>query len=312
MAIRFKTYGGGWTNPIAPVPENESNTGLRVKWGGPWIKAGYVRRKMGDPGGGYWHDTGYRGPPNPPQNLRIYDWTFSAVSLQWDAPAGGVPAVAYHLVQADANLNWLSQVEVGGSSWGNFGVVEDGRYQFFARSKSAEGLYSDWAGPVRVQIGHTEQGYWGTEQRTRSWETPHYAGAVNRDVILQYYVPSNVVVTSMTWWNLRTPCSSIVTPDVGVPGWERTVNWWLPWADHPINQDTGTIYSSGENAFLHYGFSSWGNNTPWGIVPRGGGWSAEGDPFYMLHVDDFHISGIEYYDANVFYVTRPYQANGYW
>ena len=290
--------GGSW--------KQIGNGGVRVKSGGSWSYPTYVHAKLE---GGGWRDTGYRGYPNPPQSIWVHAWSHSAVALGFTGPAaGGAPVAAYQLVQTDSNGNWLNQVEVGGSPWGNFGVSMDGLYQFYVRSKSAAGLYSGWAGPVRVRIGHSETGYWATENRTRGWESEHIGGARNRDEPFWVGFGSNVSIGGMHWRNMRTPMSSIVTP------WgNRTVNWIIyggDWGD--ISGSVGEVRSSGANAWYDYPFGNQGDGNPWGIVPRGAGWSAVSNGTYMLWVDDFWCSGTETYQVSVYYVTRNYADNSYW
>jgi hypothetical protein len=291
--------GGGWAGPVG-------DGNLRVKWGGPWISPAYVYHKMGDLGGGYWRDTGYRGYPNPPQSIWVHAWDFNNVALGFTGPAaGGAPTVAYNLVQTDSAGNWLNQVEVGGSPWGNFGVGQDGYYQFYVRSKSAAGLYSGFTGPVRVKIGHTETGYWQTEGRTEGWTSETASGYRNKDDPFWVGIPPSVILTSMHWRNLQMPGSSVVTP-----GTNREVNWVFAGQDYgTIRAQLGTVYK-GNNT--DWAFNNWGDWNPWGIVARGAGWSTTGNTNVMLYTDGLWCHGTHHYNVDVYYVTRYHEGNSYW
>lgn len=308
-AIRYK-WGGGWSG-------NVPNGNLRAKWGGGWFVPTYVYVKAnstggttsppaGAPYGGNWVDTGYRGYPLAPQSIWVHAWSLNAVALGFTGPpAGGAPVVAYNLVQTDSAGNWLNQVEVGGSPWGNFGVGEDGYYQFYVRSKSAAGLYSPFTGPVRVKIGHSEQGYWATENRTRGWQSETIGGYRNKDDPFWVGIPGVCVITGMHWRNLQMPGSSVVTP-----GTNRDVNWVIYGSDWgTIRNNLGSVYK-GDNR--DYPYNNQGDGSPWGIVARGAGWSTTGNTNVMLYCDAFWCSGTETYQVSVYYVTRNYEGNSYW
>jgi hypothetical protein len=294
--VKDGALGGGSWRQIG-------NGGVRVKAGNDWSYPTYVYAK---PEGQGWRDTGYRGYPNPPQSIWVHDWNFGAVALGFTGPApGGAPVSYYQLVQTDSNGNWLNTANVGGSPWGNFGVGEDGYYQFYVRSFSAAGLASAFTGPVRVRIGHSEQGYWATENRTQGWESEHLSGARNKDEPFWVGFGSDVHVTGMHWRNLRTPMSSVVSP-----GTNRTVEWIVFGTGFGyIHETYGTVYS-GSN--IDHGLGHDGNGQPWGIVARGAGWSTTGNGTYMLWCDNFWCSGTYTYQVQVYYVTRNYQDNGYW
>lgn len=297
-AIRYGN-GSSWTAPVA-------NGRLWTKWGGGWFVPTYVYAKAGDVGAGYWVDTGYRGYPNPPQGIWVHAWDFSNVALGWNGPAaGGAPVVSYDLLQTDSNGNGISQVTVGGSPWGNFGVGQDGYYKFYVRSRAASGLVSGWVGPVQVRIGHTETGYYATENRERYWQSDVIGGAWGGDDPAWIGVPSSVLLNAIKWRNMFIPASSIVTP------WgNRTVNWALDSTDYgPINNNLGTVYSHNST---DWGLYNWGNNAAWGVVARGAGWSRIGDGNIMLWIENLWLEGTETYQVSVYYVTRNYQDNGYW
>jgi hypothetical protein len=297
--------GGVWQGPI-------TSGNLRVRSGGPsWRVPAFCKVKSG----GQWVDTGYRGYPNPPQGIWVHAWDFNNVTIGFSAPAsGGVPVSTYRVVQTDAVGNWMAQQpELPGSPSNNFSVSQDGRYQFFVQSMSGFGIESAWTGPVKVQIGHSEQGYWGTEYRTRGWSSEHLSGARNDAQPFQVYVPNSVTIQGMHWRNLQSPIADF---DYGIlsPVPNRTVNWvYSGGVGGPINNDLGTVWNHNST---DRGFYNNGGNNYWGIIPLGAGWAGGGAPVndwnFMLWVDDLWCDGFETYPVSVYYVTRSYQGNTYW
>jgi hypothetical protein len=288
----------------------DGNARVKQIYGSDWAYPTYIYAKIGGLGGGSWRDTGYRGYPNPPQNLRVYAWDFNNVALTWDAPAsGGAPAVSYQVAARDSNGNGIGQPDYDDVNppWGNFAVSEDGYYQYYVRSKSAAGLYSAWhtTGSAKAHIGHTEQGYWATENRTQGWSSEHVSGARNRDEPFWVGFGSDIVIQGMHWRNLWTPQSSVLSP-----GTNRTVNYIFNNGDFgAISGEIGTMYShhNGDK-----GLGNQGTGQPWGIVARGAGWSTTSQLVNMLICDDFWCDGYQTYQVNVYYVTRNRQENSYW
>jgi hypothetical protein len=295
MTVYRKT-GGVW--------RAAQNANVFIKWGGAWQRATYVYRKTN----GGWADTGYRSIPNPPQSIWVHGWDFNNVALNWTGPAaGGAPAVSYQVAIRDSAGNGVGQPDYDNVNppWGNFAVGQDGYYIFYVRSKSAAGLYSNWVQGPRVKIGHSEQGYYQTENRTRYWASPTLSGYKNRDDPFWVGIPGNVVITGMHWRNLGTPQSTVVTPTGS-----RTVNWILEGGDYgPINANFGTV-GTGHSA--DYPFNNQGTGQVWGIVARGSGWSTTGNSYYMYYVDAFWCDGSETYQVSVYYVSRNYEGNSYW
>ena len=307
MAIRIK-WGGPWIGPIA-------DGNLRTRWGGGWISPAYVNVKANStsltpPYGGNWVDTGYRGYPNPPQSIWVHAWSFTDVALGFTGPAaGGAPVAYYHLVQTDSSGNWLNQVNVGGSPWGNFGVGEDGYYAFFVRSISTSGLASAFAGPVRVKIGHSEQGYWANENRTRDWYSQldganwykdAYDGSNPGGTVV--WVPSSVEVYALhydVWAN--NGFSSVLSP------WGNRIL-----SNMYRSTDMGnTIQSNNPLQGVYHGAYGNGGDGWWGIVARGAGWTVSPGGTARC-VGAFGVQGTETYGVTVYYRTRDYLDNGYW
>jgi hypothetical protein len=297
MTVYIKS-GGAW--------RAGNNGQIKIRWGGAWQTASYIYEKVN----GAWQDSGYRGFPLAPQSIWVHAWDFNNVAIGFTGPpAGGAPVAYYRLVQTDANGNWLNSVNVGGSPWGNFGVGQDGRYQFFVQSVSAAGLESGWCGPVRVQIGHTELGHYGTVQQSRPWSSEHISSARNRDDPFWVGVPGSVILTGLHWRNMTTPQSSVVTPYN-----QRTVNLITQTVDRgPLNDHIGhTILSGSSYAWWDFPLYEWGNGQACGFVARGSGWSTTGNGTYMLWCEDMWCDGTEYYDVSVYYVDRNYAGNSYW
>ena len=312
-AIRYKQGGTTWQGPI-------DNGKLSTRWGNGWINPTLVNAKTSDnaasgsaavTNGGYganprWVDTGYRGYPAVPSWLGIYGWDYSNVSLQWSAGSGGAPVTAWHLVQTDESGNWLNQVEVSASPWGNFGVSWDTRYQFYVRAKAASGLYSGYQGPLKASIGHPVQYQYGYVNRQRPWQSPNQSGARNKDQPFWATVPSSVALDGIHWRNLHLAYSGAVTP-----GTNRVVNFVILGVDYgSLNGVYGSIWTGDNRDHPFYG--NVGDGSAWGIVPRGTGWSTTSNPQYMLYADGVWLTGTETYANYEIVNTIPEQGNGYW
>lgn len=298
-AIRVKS-GAGWTAPIA-------NGKLNVKWGGTtWQNPSVVYAKAGDVGGGYWVDTGYRGYPATPSAPWVHAWSYDAIALGWNAGGGGAPVAAYQLVQTDVNGNWINQVEVGGSPWGNFGMGWDSRYQFYVRAKATSGLYSGFAGPLRVGCGHPTQYQYGNVQHSEGWQEYN---AVGGDAYSWGYRdnfvgqrPGGDVHVEYIYWNLSA--------NVGVLS---------PWNNREV-------YIIGNDSALYWGpmgwnrpvvgydyFDFWGNGGVTGFVCRGSGWSTQfNNNGYPRVTGEFWVGGTRYWTAYEVVNTINEQGNYYW
>lgn len=298
-AIRYK-WGGGWSGDVA-------NGKLSTKWGGGWFIPTVIYAKVGALGGGYWTDTGYRGYPAVPSAPWVHAWSYDAIALGWSAGGGGAPATAYQLVQTDVNGNWINQVEVGGSPWGNFGMSWDTRYQFYVRAKSAAGLYSGFAGPLRVGCGHPTQYTYGNVQRSRAWAVGSNVGDGNgswgfRDNLFGEAVGGDIVVNGI-YWDLYTNVG-IMSPwgnrTMEIIGNEGQYVWGpMDWQASHIN---GWDY-----------FGHWGNGGRWGGICRGAGWSSQfwnnGYPRVWGYLE---VHGTQYYYNWEVVSTINEQGNYYW
>ena len=299
MPMRMKV-SGAWVGPLA-------SGNFRVKSGktgaGSWIYPASVKMKVN----GVWVDTGYVGYPAAPVNFAINGWSYSAVALQWGAGAGGAPVSAYNLVQTDSAGNWLNQVEVSGSPWGNFSVNWDTRYQFYIRSKSAAGLYSGFVGPIRAAIGHPRQDTYDYVLRERPWQSGTVGGWYNKGDWIAIYVAGagdgragDILIQGLHSRNFTAPQG----PPSGTPS--RTIN-------HLFNNgDFGSIGSVGQGWGEDLGLNNWSSNTYWGYIPQGTGWSTTGNQYYQLHVDSVWLSGTERYNNYEIVSTIAEQGNTYW
>jgi len=295
--------GGAWKGPI-------TSGNFRVKsgaiGGGSWVSPAYCRMRVN----GAWFDTGYVGYPAAPINFSIQAWSYSAVALQWNAGSGGAPVSAYNLVQTDSAGNWLNQVEVGGSPWGNFGVSPDTRYQFYIRSKSSAGLYSGFVGPIRAQIGHDVSYNYGYVLRERAWQSDTVSGWFNKDDFIAVYVPGSgtgdgragdILIQGLHSRNFHTPQSGTVSGTAS-----RTLN-------HLYNNgDFGSVGTVPGGWGEDLGLNNWSGNSYWGYIPRGTGWSTSGNQYYQLGVDAVWLTGVERYNNYEIVSTNPAVGNSYW
>ena len=292
MALRLND-GAAWVGPIADGK-------VRVDINGQWITAGYVRVKDA----GVWKDTGYRGMPNPPSAPTIAEWNFSTVRAVWSPAAAGGAAIAHYEVQLLAQGGGLLQSENSTDTSSPYWAVnQDTKYQIRVRSVATNGLTSAWMGPVKPQIGHAETYNYGYVERTRPWSSPHLSGGRNRDDPFWVTVWNRVWLTGMHWRDLYTPQSGAVSGTA-----TRTVNLIHGGVDAGVIGPGEVINHN--NADRSY--AVWGNNTAWGVVARGSGWSTLSNPYYMLHVVDFWCDGTEYYDNYEVVSTNPAVPNSYW
>lgn len=299
MAIRLKS-GAGWVGPVG-------DGNLRIKWGGPWISPSYVYCKIGDLGGGYWQDSGYRGYPNPPSTPWVNTWGYGNCQVAWNYPAGGGAAIAYyHVVMTDVNGSWIAEENSTDNVSPNWGVNQDSRYRFYVRSVAQNGLASPFQGPLNVGIGHPSTPNYGYVQRTQYWSSEHLSGARNKDDPFWVGVPSSVLLQGMHWRNLRTGGMSGVV----APGTNRQVAWIVYSNEYGhITDNYGTIYNGSS---IDHPLNNWADGSAWGIVARGAGWSTTGNGYYMLWLDDFWCDGTYYYDNYEIVSWNPEQGNYYW
>jgi hypothetical protein len=310
MTVYIKS-GGAW--------RAATNGRLWIKSGGAWRVANYCHIKSG----GAWRDSGYRGFPNPPTAPTVASWSFTAVNVSFSGPSGGAPVDHYEIVMTNSNLNpdvnypassanILQGFSNNTSGSASFGVAEDWQVAFFVRSVTAAGLKSAWVAGHRAQIGHTEQGYYANEGRTRGWQNAvNCTGGPNqpprhRDEIVQIYVPNTV---TMTQWNIYCVVTFSSYVSAAPPNNHQVYQW--------VNGAQGGLFEGApwNTSSLDYALgiaSVNGQNNYWGLMPRGLGWSPAGVSDAQLLYAALTISGTEAYTVSVYYVTRAYLANAYW
>jgi hypothetical protein len=305
MPIRVKdgdVGAGVWRGPIA-------DGNIRLKWGGTtWKSPAYIRVKNGDVGSGAWVDTGYRGYPNEPSGVSVNTWdntAFNDLTIKWSAPAaGGAPVAAYEVRKNNASNQEVTTFTDTTSPSSAFTMSPNEKAQFYVRSKSAAGLFSDWVGPVRVLMGHPEEGHYRTENRTRSWyrevNGPWYRDAyTGGETVIK--VPSDVVIKKFHY-DLRAQggFTSILSPYGS-----REVKM-VVFSNDYNTMNMGSPYVTVDGGYSHQGDGSW-----WGLRCRGEGWSSTaGGPYKMLGT--FGITGTETYQVQVYVVDVAYKSNGYW
>lgn len=288
MTVRIK-QGGAWY----AVP----NGNLRVRDGGAWKVANFCYIKIN----GAWYDSGYRGYPNAPQNMRVASWDFGTVVMTWDGPAaGGAPVDHYEWQKLDANGNFVSGPSMTNATQAMWGVSEDERCQFRMRSISAGGLASAWSNTVRVQIGHSEQSHVVTDTKTRQWGSGMDVNAYGPDNTYLIYVPSSVNVSS---WYLNL--SATFSTSVLSPTATREINHVFA----NVIQGTKLNWANPTQGWFSYVYN--GQNSYWGFYVHGTGWSTGPTGGYRM-VGRFEIWGDETYYENRTVIDRDYAGNSYW
>lgn len=303
MAVYVKVggIGGGSWRQIG-------DGNIRVKHGGG-IGAGWWHvptkcyRKIGGLGEGYWDDTDYASYPLPPSMPWVQAWDYNSTLTGFSGPSGGPPIDYYHIERLDYYGTPVEgYYDTSGSRW--WTTTQDTYHQFRVRSHGSNGLWSNWVGNLRINIGHPATPNYGYVERARGWGTYVEGGGRNRDDPWWFYVPGRIYITGMHWRNLYAGMSSVVSP-----GTNRTVNYIFNGGDYgPLHGNLGTIYS-GHN--YDYGLGNWSDNN-WGLVPRGAGWSTTGNAYYQCHCDNIWLSGTEYYDNYEIVSWNPEVGNRYW
>ena len=303
--IRLKS-GAGWLGPVA-------DGNLRLKWGGPWISPSYVRHKVGDVGGGYWRDTGYRGYPNPPSGPWVHYWpTHNNVQFAWNyAGAGGAPVAHYQVVLTDSSGNWLATEDSTDNLSPYWGVGPDGYYQCFVRSVAANGLTSPFQGPVRIRMGHDATPNYAWVHHTQPWASGWDVGGDGwshgyMDNVCGPGAPGDVQVESIHW---QLYSSYGFTSQLS-PGTNRVIYVVLNGGQDPYGWGQ-TGWWNGIDAWDYFSFT--GNGGANGFVCRGVGWSVAPTGGQNKRVCGYiTVHGTQHWDSYDIVSWNPDVANGYW
>jgi hypothetical protein len=275
---------------------------IRVKVGAAWVAPSSLRYKWN----GVWNDPGYKGYPAVPNTPTVSSWTYSGVVISWTGGTGGAPVASWEAQQ----LNEGGTVISGPHAYttppsGTFGVAPDTRYQFQVRAKSAAGLYSAWSGVVRTQIGHDSSPIYGfvTRQKSRAW-SQLFQGNVNmwRDNGWGITVPGNVFLQRIDFALSVTSATSLLS---------GTGTRWVSEIWNSVDQGDAPSLPNPWNASRNY--ANWSNNTVWGLIPHGTGWSSVSNGPWRV-VGTMNGYGTEYYDETTYEQTgtNPAVANSYW
>lgn len=301
MPIRFKydaIGAGAWRN----VPDGNLAIKSGAVGGGTWLRPSLLNVKAAAIGGGGWIDSDYRGYPAEPVSFAINAWSFTTVSLKWAAGAGGAAPVAYEIQQRAQNgTTVISTLTDTASPSGNFTVAEDTKYQFFVRAKSSTGLFSDWVGPIKAQIGHAASTTTTTTPDTRPWSG---SSSVNgyRDVAVGVVVPSTVVMTSIRF---QLSAYGGFTSVLSVYN-NREIYMWINNAQVPGARS----WSSPVDTTVALSNTSIGGTAVQGFVCRGTGWATTSTGSQRV-TGTVSVAGTEHYNR-VVTTTDPAVANSYW
>ena len=292
MPVRYK-WTAGWVAPASGK--------IALKWGGTaWIHPSMMRVKVGDPGGGSWVDSDYRGFPAEPVSVAINAWNYDTVSIKWGAGAGGAAVASYEVQQRNASGGVIATSTDTASPSGNFAVSDMTKYQFYVRSKSAAGLYSDWAGPVKPSIGKPASTTYTTETATRNWSAAANVGGY-KDAIVGVAVPSAVVVTTVRYQisaqngftGALSPYNNREIYRIANSGQQERFSWLAGSVDVTVNVANYT-----------------GNGGITGMICRGAGWSTAASGTYKA-VGTITVNGVETYSYQQAHTVAAV-ANTYW
>ena len=292
-AIRYK-WGANWSGNVA-------DGNLRTRWGGGWFVPSLVRAKVGDVGGGYWTDTGYRGVPNPPSTPWVHSWYDGGslgaqghLQVAWNYASGGAAVSYYEVVLQDQWGNELGRENSTDNISPQWGVAQNAYYQTFVRSVGASGLVSAWQ-QRNVYIGRPAYPIMGTIHHADDWATGGsigYEGYLNN--LAGFGVPGDVRAHAVHWqlWTSWGSGVLSVSPPQFVDGGDRQIQiiwneynvFWEPNWPSPLD---------GWDAEWINGFAFWGNGGRTGFICRGAGW---GHPGYRA---DGYVTvyGVRYYDT---------------
>jgi hypothetical protein len=326
MSVKIKK-SGAWQNiPNDHIYLKEGGYG-----GGYWLRPAKIYIKEGAFGSPYWIDSGYRGAPAAPTNLRHTSWGYNAqIAVAWDAPVSTVPIQQYHIevLGWDAVPAWGWHTSpTNFTTPSGYTLANDHDYMIRVRSLSYEGVYSDhnvyqpaggWSFNnfvpgwvyMRFHIGHPAQYQDVLVTKERSfWKLANVGGGYGnggyRDTSSHIIIPARVRVDTMygafhpTWgagW-------------VSIPDAARRL---YPLRNTDIKWNEGAYYlePSPWSGYLPW-VAEWSNgNTQFGVWTWGDGWSGGGGPYYWTgHVQCW---GVEQYDVWESHLVTSEQGNYYW
>lgn len=313
MTVRVKVgaIGGGSWRDVA-------SGGIHMKSGSAWAGASKCRVKIGDKGGGYWYDSGYVGYPNPPQSFGIPAWDFANITTTWAAPAaGGAPVAYFQVVKTDQYGNWSpgynpNPVNVPGGAGATsytFGVVEDERCQLYVRTISTAGLASGWAGPLRVQVGHTEINHQQANTGTRAWRSGAIAVNLWNVSSAAVGVPGNVSVDHFIVNLGQAGVCSGQTWTYLSPGTTTVRNIFFVTND-TVRRDIGRLtLLNPSNGQLNI---SGGGGGGWGLYAEGAGYATTASSSACRVVGDLEVFGTETYTYYTTVIDRARAENTTW
>jgi hypothetical protein len=289
-AIRYK-WGPNWSGNVA-------DGNLRTRWGGGWFVPSLVRAKVGDVGGGYWTDTGYRGVPNPPSAPWVHSWYDGGslgaqghLQVAWNYASGGAPVAHYEVaLNNEANTQTLGVENSTDNISPAWGVNQNSYYQVYVRSVGATGLASGYQ-RRNVYIGRPAYAIMGTIHHADYWAAGGsigYEGYLNN--LAGPAVPGDVVVYSIHWqlWDNYGSNVLCVYPPQFVNGGDRQIQ--IIYNEYGVLWDD-VNWPSPLDAF-DYPAPYWGNGGRTGFICRGGGWVPGRRADGYVTVD-----GTRYYDT---------------
>ena len=248
--------------------------------------------------GGIWIDSAYIGVLGTPVTPTVQTWDYDDVVMAWNAPTGGAAPASYEVQLLNEGYTVLQTATTTASvrtyRWLN--LTPSTRYHMRVRAKSAAGVFSQWSGTLRVQIGKPEEQAARSEYRTRPWYASRTFSAMGAGGRLVVPNVANVVTDSM-----KLTLSLVNGTATFCGESNRGASWVL---DGVTGADVGRKNSPWVETIARVSSTP----TDQGITLTGTGWSSTGG---WLGQGTVELFGTETY-LYQWIETIPAVANSYW
>lgn len=280
-------------------------TGEEGKGADPWLRASkvYVRNNTA----ANWIDTGYVANPGEPTGLAVATWDtvdYNAVQIKWVAPTTGAPVSSYETQLRAQNLTTVINtypISATAALTSIFIVVPNTKYGAYVRSKSAAGIFSDWVGPLKIQIGKSASTTTTTDPTATRAYIKTDVGDGYRDEAVGPLIPSTVRVAAIRYQVAPSGSfTSVLSPYNNREIWQ---------VNNGVQTAVRFSWGASVNEVVAANFI--GNSNKTGYICRGVGWSIRGNSTAYRAPGTVTVTGTETYTATVT-VTTPAVPNGFW